>query len=638
MNYSHLWRSALTGALLLGTTNTYAQAATFPVSNLNDSGTGSLRQALANANATSGTDTITFASSVKGTLTLKTGELTISSDVSIVGPGVGVLTVSGNGSARLFTITGGTVALSGLTFAKGVVKGKDGVIGRAKQSGVAGEDASGGAIFNQGSLTLTRCSFSDNMAQGGNGGSGGIGSISSGLHAGTSGGAARGGAIFTTGALTLIGTRFEGNIAQGGAGGAGDYDAWDSWGALGGKGGDAYGGAVYSVRNPIVQGSTFLDNQAIGGIGGKGQNGSNRPRSNAASGIAAGNDIFNAFPQAKDTTLSGMARVAFAGQLVASGEGITYSVVSGSLPGGLKLDTATGAITGTPTQSVADQHLTFKVSNSFGTSTAAVATFNIAPESVVNVNAPTVREGNGGTAKPSQLVFTLTRSKDVSRSASLTVQTTPASTVPATAKSDYVPLNPTRITFAAGQTQQWVAVTIVGDVVYEDNEQVALQLTGPTDVILSQASAEGTILNDDPLPTLSINDVSVVEGNSNYSKATFTVTRLGASDRTISVGYSTYSSGRNAAIGGTTTTADVDYLSASGTLTFAPAQLSQTITVYIKGDTVVEGTEPFLVRLSTPANARIADGTGVGTIQNDDSAPASNSLDGGAPPGSGGNS
>src|SRR5690348_5637277 len=76
-----------------------AFAATYTVGNLNDSGPGSLRDAIAQANANPGADTITFASNVSGTITLTTGSLVINDAVDIQGPGASVLTIDGNAQA-----------------------------------------------------------------------------------------------------------------------------------------------------------------------------------------------------------------------------------------------------------------------------------------------------------------------------------------------------------------------------------------------------------------------------------------------------------------------------------------------------------------------------------------------------------
>src|SRR4051812_5139729 len=70
--------------------------ASFAVTNLNDSGPGSLRAAVINANNNSGTDFITFSSGLGGTILLTSGRIVISDSVSITGPGASVLTVNGN--------------------------------------------------------------------------------------------------------------------------------------------------------------------------------------------------------------------------------------------------------------------------------------------------------------------------------------------------------------------------------------------------------------------------------------------------------------------------------------------------------------------------------------------------------------
>lgn len=112
-------------------------------------------------------------------------------------------------------------------------------------------------------------------------------------------------------------------------------------------------------------------------------------------------------------------------------------------------------------------------------------------------------------------------------------------------------------------------------------------------------------------PTFSINDVTVVEDDPGIlASATFTVTLSAPSQQTTSVLTSTQSG---------TATGDVDFIAGSLTLTFEPGRTSQTITVFVIGDTVVEGPEQFFLNLSNPANATIADGQGVATIVDNDS-------------------
>ncbi len=133
-------------ALALGV----AEAATFTVTNTNDSGAGSLRQAVTDANNAAGPDTITF--TVTGTIVLTSGQLSIISPVTIVGPGAANLTINGNANGRIFSIfenvadpcatpnTDFPVSISGLTVTNGF-------------RNVAGNP--GGAIYSEKTLTLS---------------------------------------------------------------------------------------------------------------------------------------------------------------------------------------------------------------------------------------------------------------------------------------------------------------------------------------------------------------------------------------------------------------------------------------------------------------------------------------------------
>ncbi|MFY9621540.1 MAG: choice-of-anchor Q domain-containing protein [Pyrinomonadaceae bacterium] len=113
-----------------------------------------------------------------------------------------------------------------------------------------------------------------------------------------------------------------------------------------------------------------------------------------------------------------------------------------------------------------------------------------------------------------------------------------------------------------------------------------------------------------PVPTLSINDVSVTEGNSGTANLTFTVTLSAASNLTVSAGY--------ASANGTATTADSDYQSTSGTVTFNPGDLTKTVTILVNGDQKTEPDETVFIVLSNPVNATFSDSQGTGTILNDD--------------------
>jgi hypothetical protein len=98
---------------------TPAGAATFRVTNTNDTGPGSLRQAVADANLAPGADTISFAET--GTITLTSGVIIVNGgNLEILGPGPGLLTVSGNRTSGILAVSPtATLHLSGLTLAAG---------------------------------------------------------------------------------------------------------------------------------------------------------------------------------------------------------------------------------------------------------------------------------------------------------------------------------------------------------------------------------------------------------------------------------------------------------------------------------------------------------------------------------------
>src|ERR1700722_6813923 len=108
-------RAWLLGVALLGLGTAGVHAATLTVTNLNDSGSNSLRAQIAAANSG---DTIVFQSGLTGTITLAS-TLTVSQSLTIQGAGANVITVSGNNAMQVFNISSGTVGISGLTIADG---------------------------------------------------------------------------------------------------------------------------------------------------------------------------------------------------------------------------------------------------------------------------------------------------------------------------------------------------------------------------------------------------------------------------------------------------------------------------------------------------------------------------------------
>src|SRR5579875_2510435 len=128
--------------------------ATFTVINLNDSGDGSLRQAILDANITPGANTIDFQAGLTGTIKLN-GALPIINSITIHGPAAG-LTLDAQGKSGIFMVgdfgndNDLSVALSGLTL-------------------TGGGGFLGGAILNLANLLLTNCTLADNSADFGGG-------------------------------------------------------------------------------------------------------------------------------------------------------------------------------------------------------------------------------------------------------------------------------------------------------------------------------------------------------------------------------------------------------------------------------------------------------------------------------------
>lgn len=111
-------------------------------------------------------------------------------------------------------------------------------------------------------------------------------------------------------------------------------------------------------------------------------------------------------------------------------------------------------------------------------------------------------------------------------------------------------------------------------------------------------------------PTISISDTTVIEGDPGiFSSAVFNITLSAPSQQTVSVLASTQAG---------TATGDVDFVAGSIPISIEPGRTTQTVTVFVRGDSIVEGTEQFFVNLSSPVNVTIADGQAIGTIVDDD--------------------
>jgi len=232
-----------------------------------DSGAGSLRQAILMAGPG---DTIVVDPSVTGTITLTTGELLITNNLTIIGPGPNVLAVSGNGASRVLSVTNGMVSISGLTISNGLDTSELGgggiynqatlVLSNCTLSGNSAE--AGGGIENEGTLTLANCTLSSNSADSEGGGIDNDGTLT--LTACTlsgNSGEIWGGGIFNWVTLTLVNCTLSGNSADDNGGGIYNDDtltltACTLSGNSAPEGGGIENAGTLTVANTIIAGNT----------------------------------------------------------------------------------------------------------------------------------------------------------------------------------------------------------------------------------------------------------------------------------------------------------------------------------------------------------------------------------------------
>jgi hypothetical protein len=202
-----------------------ARGTTISVTNTNDSGSGSLRQALAIANDG---DTID-ATGVSGVITLTSGELLVGKSVTINGAGADALAVDGNGTSTVFQVGTGTgpptVAISDFTirngqggFGGGILNGSGATL-TITNSTISGSSAAfGGGVFNTGPLTIANTTITGNTAS-------------------------EGGGVYSNSALTITNSTISGNTAN------------------------SEGGAVVNLGTAAITNSTLSNNSGSDGGG-----------------------------------------------------------------------------------------------------------------------------------------------------------------------------------------------------------------------------------------------------------------------------------------------------------------------------------------------------------------------------------
>ncbi len=215
-------------------------------------------------------------------------------------------------------------------------------------------------------------------------------------------------------------------------------------------------------------------------------------------------------------------------------------------------------------------------------------------------------EGNSGTTN---VVFSVSLASNQNNQLVTVAYTTLDGT--AIAGEDYIAQSGT-VTFQPdGSLSRSITVQVLGDLNVEGNETFLVQLGAASNGVVGRAEATGTILNDDV--DLSINDLTVVEGNFGTTLAAISVSATGAVNQQITVNFATSS---GTAVGGT------DYVPTAGIVTMTPGSPTGTILVPIVNDTFNEANESFFVLLSSASNANIVRGVGTVTIIDNDPLPA----------------
>lgn len=198
-------------------------------------------------------------------------------------------------------------------------------------------------------------------------------------------------------------------------------------------------------------------------------------------------------------------------------------------------------------------------------------------------------------------VFSISTFGVVDRSVSVSYTTL---NLTATAGSDYQP-RAGAVTFAPGGGVANVTVPIIADLFNESTETFKLLLLNPQGGRILDEEGIATILDDDPIPGLYINDVNLTTTESGALAAIFTVALDAPSGQNVSV---------NVATSDNTAFSGLDYQAQNGLLQFAPGVTTQAVTVPVLTSDLYAPNKTFLVNLYGVVNARLADSQGIGRI------------------------
>src|SRR6185295_2593537 len=248
----------------------------------------------------------------------------------------------------------------------------------------------------------------------------------------------------------------------------------------------------------------------------------------------------------------------------------------------------------------------------------AIAMAPVAALPSLTINDVSLNEGNAGTTS-----FTFTVS--LSAPAGLggvtfdiaTADGTAQDDNPVTEDNDYVAKSLTGQTIPSGSSTYSFTGLVNGDLIPETNETFFVNVSNVTGATVMDNQGQGTIVNDDAAPDLTINNVSLNEGNAGTTTFTFTVslsTPAPAGGVTFDI-----ATADGTAQDDNPVTEDNDYVAKSLLAQTIPAGSSTyTFDVLVNGDLTPESNETFFVNVTNVTNAILVDGQGQGTVLNDD--------------------
>jgi hypothetical protein len=655
-----------------------AQAATFTVTNLNDNGAGSLRQAIIDANGAAGADAIQFQAGLTGTITLTTGQLWIYDSVDIQGPGASVLTVSGNNASRVFylyvsattidvtisglTITGGNANIGGgvVDFDENLVLDSVVITGNTTSGDGAGVWADG---FNM-TLTIQSSTISGNTSGDDGGGmyvedTGGPLTIQNTVVTGNDA-ADKGGGIYfydpdndvtivdstisdnsaggvgggvylyspDDGLFTISRTTISGNDAQAGGGvflyspdhgGAIENSTISGNQATAGDGGGIY---LYNLYNFEIRHTTIAGNSASGTGGGIFSNNSELPLSHVIAGdntAGTDNDLGNGAEGAFLTEFSLIESPGSANITDNGGNIFSQDPQLGALANhGGPTQTHLPAITSPVVDAGDPAFVPPPSTDQRGFARVVNGRIDMGAVEVAPGTVQLTASAASVAENAGTVTITATRTGGSDGAVSVTLDTADGS---ALAPGDYTAVAGSVLSWADGDSApKSLDVTIVNDALDEPDETFTATLSKPTGgAVLGTPASETITIQDDDVPApgtiqLTFSTANVAE---NAGTVTVTATRTGGSNGAVSVTLDTANG---------TALAPGDYTAVAGAiLSWADGDTApKSINITIVNDSLDEPDETFTATISNATGGATLGGTVTATITiQDDDLPAS---------------